>query len=144
MPVPFDQDRFLAGLSAQRSRPVEVLPVKAGTDVPCGLMVSTDAADYIFVPANTTALHRQHIVFHEVAHLLCRHIGTPTLPVAALPGLAKGLGVGESGHRGYTDLHEREAELVATFLTQRATHLPGPGYVAELQGLDEAFGEGRR
>ncbi|MEK8171609.1 hypothetical protein NKH77_25790 [Streptomyces sp. M19] len=35
--------------------------------------MTTDRADYILYAADTTALHRQHILLHEAAHLLCGH-----------------------------------------------------------------------
>jgi hypothetical protein len=139
MPVPFDQDRFLAAIAAERGRPIEVLPVPAA-DVPCGLLLSTDAADYIFVPAGTTTLHRQHILFHEIAHLLCRHVGGRALPTGVLPGLSPELIDRVLGRSTYTEPQEREAELVATFLTQRATRPAKPAYAGDLRALDEAFG----
>ncbi|TVT58472.1 hypothetical protein FNH05_06565 [Amycolatopsis rhizosphaerae] len=138
MPVPFDQDRFLAGIAELRGRPIEVLP--SAVEVPCGLLVSTDATDYILAPGNTSSLHRQHIVFHEIAHLLCGHGDGVTVPAPVLPGLPADLVRRVLGRSAYTDPQEREAELVATFLTQR---LAGPApreYSGELKGLGEAFG----
>lgn len=144
MPAPFDLGRFLEMIGDQRRRPIEVVPVSAAADVPCGLLLSTVANDYIFVPRNTTVLHRQHIVFHEIAHLLCEHVGDTTMPATVLPGLSRELIMRVLGRTGYVEPEEREAELVATFLSQRVDQRPRPTYAGELQALDDAFGEGRR
>ncbi|WP_427889187.1 hypothetical protein ACQHIV_38095 [Kribbella sp. GL6] len=138
MPAPFDQDRFLAGIAELRGRPIEVLT--SAVDVPCGLLVSTDAIDYILAPSNTTSLHRQHIVFHEVAHLLCEHGEGTTVPAPVLPGLSADLVRRVLGRSAYTDPQEREAELVATFLTQRLADPAPREYSGELKGIGKAFG----
>ncbi|WP_344240905.1 hypothetical protein [Kribbella hippodromi] len=147
MPVPFEQERFLAGIAELRGRPIEVLP--SSMDVACGLLVSTDTTDYILAPTHTTALHRQHIIFHEVAHLLCDHTGANLHGDdhpdergggVVLPGLSAELVRRVLGRSAYTDPQEREAELVATYLTQRSAGPAPRKYTDELKGLGEAFG----
>ncbi|MEV4611209.1 ParH-like protein [Kitasatospora sp. NPDC049258] len=130
LPVPFEIAGFLGALSVQLDRPIELIPLPTGVRAPCGLLISTDRADYIGFPTDTTPLHQQHIVLHEVGHLLCGHRG----------GLGGGLGAADSGTAGplfphlsgelirrvlgrtvYTDLQEQEAELFASLALHRTS-----------------------
>ncbi|MFE5588482.1 ParH-like protein, partial [Kitasatospora sp. NPDC056531] len=47
LPSPFDPAVLLDRLAARRGRPIELLPVPARPHAPCGLLVSTQEADYI-------------------------------------------------------------------------------------------------
>ncbi|WP_189268301.1 hypothetical protein [Streptomyces fuscichromogenes] len=95
LPDPFDTETFLALLAERRGRPIQVLPVTVDVGVPCGLLVTTDHADYILCTPGTSALHRQHILVHEAAHLLCGHDRSPAPEApgvrALLPGLSPDL-----------------------------------------------------
>lgn len=129
-------------------RPIEVLPVALGPGTPCGVLVSTDYADYICYPADTTALHAEHILLHEVGHLLCGHEGDAVLEAdavrALVPDLSADLVRRVLGRTGYTQRQEMEAELLATLLARRvrsAGRARGPVSGAA-GGLDAIFGAG--
>lgn len=136
LPEPFDAEAFVAGLAAVRGRPIELMPVSAPEGAPCGLLMSTERADYILYPTNTTALHRRHILLHEVGHLLCGHTGSgagadgAAIDAAAgrqlMPNLSPELVRRVLGRTTYTEVEEREAELVATLLAQRVVRPEEP------------------
>ncbi|MGW0435938.1 hypothetical protein ACWDV4_25765 [Micromonospora sp. NPDC003197] len=122
IPAPFDPAGFVAALARQRGRPVELVPM-SGQATHCGALVATDQADYIFYSASTTRLHQDHILLHEVGHLLCGHIGDTTLdvlPRLLLPNLSSDLVRRVLGRSDYTADQEQEAELVASMIAQRA------------------------
>lgn len=125
LPDPFDAAVFVAGLGAARGRPVELLPLRGRHDLPCGLLVTTERADYIAYSADTAPLHRQHILLHEAAHLLCGHRAAGGADLAAastlLPHLDPTLVRRVLGRTVYTDPQEREAELVASLILTRVT-----------------------
>lgn len=129
LPNPFDAEQFVASIAARRGRPIELMPVSAPAGGPCGLLMSTERADYILVPANTTALHRRHILLHEVGHLLCGHVGSDAgadgvaIDAAAgrelMPNLSPELIRRVLGRTTYSEVEEREAELLASLIAQR-------------------------
>ncbi|MGW5446082.1 hypothetical protein [Streptomyces asiaticus] len=62
-------------LAAQRARPLRLhpLPAEAAATGACGLWLATDAEDHIFYERRTVPLHQEHIVLHEIGHLLFNH-----------------------------------------------------------------------
>ncbi|MFG2311492.1 ParH-like protein [Streptomyces sp. NPDC048566] len=122
LPEPFDPVVFIRDIARQRGRVVELLPVAGRVAVPCGLLITTADADYIVYDADTTELHRRHILLHEAAHLLCGHHESegPSAGAAALvPGLPRKLVRRVLGRSVYSDPQEREAELLASFILHR-------------------------
>lgn len=120
IPDPFDMTTFVGAVAARRGRPIEMIPVTTEPGTPCGLLATTHRADYIVYAANTTALHREHIQLHEIAHLVCGHAGTAELSpqVAALlmPTLPIDLVHRILGRTTYTERQEQEAELLASLI----------------------------
>ncbi|MFH9347560.1 ParH-like protein [Kitasatospora sp. NPDC017646] len=143
LPSPFDPVVLLERLAARRGRPIELLPVPARPHAPCGLLVSTLEADYILYAADTGALHQRHILVHEIAHLLLDHAGSaPLAPAAALlPSLSPALVQRVLGRTSYDEPQEREAELLASLILNRADRAdaadrPGPGPAPARGSLD--------
>lgn len=130
LPSPFDPAAFVALLAERRGRPIELLPITVRHSLPCGLLATTDRADYILYAADTTALHRQHIVLHETAHLLWGHAGTsdPASLGLLTPHLTGSLVRRVLGRTVYTEPQEQEAEFLASLILQRALRNDrGPG-----------------
>ncbi|WP_441247912.1 ParH-like protein [Kitasatospora sp. McL0602] len=134
LPEPFELAELTRALSERMGRPVEFIPLPAGSFGPCGVLVSTDQAEYIGYPADTTPLHQRHIVLHEVGHLLCGHQGGaglgPGVTETLLPHLSGQLVRRVLGRDAYTEVQEREAELFASLVMHRVSLGGGP--VAEL------------
>lgn len=157
LPEPFDAEAFIGALARERGRPIDLLPVADLPDLPCGLVVTTLDSDWIVYRADTTRLHRQHILLHEGAHILCGHSehggdGSDgdggSMAAAAqtlMPHLSAELIRGVLGRTAYTEPDEREAELVASLILQRVRrrdrHAAGdagsPSSLAPLLGIFE-------
>ncbi|MFJ8472373.1 ParH-like protein [Kitasatospora sp. NPDC094011] len=126
LPEPFEMSALAATLARMRGRPLELVPLPGRSRGPCGILASTDRADYIGYPSDTSVLHQQHILLHEVGHLLCGHTGTSALGSAAsealMPHLSGELIRRVLGRSAYSDRQEQEAEIIATLVLQRARH----------------------
>lgn len=140
LPHPFDVEEFIASLAVRRGRHIEIVPVAAKPNLPCGIVLTTLDADLILYRADTTALHREHILLHEAAHILCGHNGAANggaggpdgrsdngsdsgaFTAAArqlMPHLSPELIRNVLGRTVYREPEEREAELIATLIRQR-------------------------
>ncbi|MGF1425602.1 ParH-like protein [Kitasatospora sp. LaBMicrA B282] len=138
LPEPFDIPTLTESLAGLRGKPIELVPLSGPEHSPCGILIGTDRADYIGYPVNTTALHQQHIVLHEIGHLLCGHAGISPLGATAVrtltPRLSDELVRRVLGRSAYSESQEQEAELIASLALQRVLRRPGPpaGAVGEL------------
>lgn len=97
----------------------------AGLTGVCGLWIATDTTDLVCYERDTTRPHQDHIILHELSHLLCDHFPT-TLPKALhtetlLPNLDPAMVRTVLGRAGYSTDEEREAETLASLIRQRAT-----------------------
>ena len=124
LPTPFDAVELIARLAARRGRPIDLIPVAARPDVPCGLLMVTLHADCILYATDTTVLHQQHILLHEAAHLVCGHDRSPAAAPAGtqalLPHLPQSLVHRVLGRTVYSEPQEGEAELLASLIRSRA------------------------
>ncbi|MFI5530868.1 ParH-like protein [Kitasatospora sp. NPDC051853] len=131
LPDPFELPALGEVLSAQLGRPVEFLPLPAGAAGTCGVLISTERAEYIGYPTDTTPLHQQHIVLHEVGHLLCGHQDARSAAdgggvTGLLPHLSGELVRRVLGRSSYDSTQEQEAELFASLVLHRAAGLQDP------------------
>ncbi|MER7705144.1 ParH-like protein [Kitasatospora sp. NPDC097605] len=136
LPEPFGLPALTGALARRRGRPIELIPLSGPVHAPCGALVSTDRADYIGYPVDTTALHQQHIVLHEIGHLLCGHTGGTGLGAAVsqalLPRLPGELVQRVLGRSVYSERQEQEAELVASLALHRVLQRPRATVTARL------------
>jgi hypothetical protein len=126
LPEPFDLTELCRSVSIGRGRPLHVrgIPGPASRSRPCGIWIATGDDDWIFVDQQTSPLHRQHIVLHELAHMLCGHTSAE-LPENDLlrrlfPDLSPAMVKAVLGRSSYQSEYEREAELLASLILARA------------------------
>ena len=128
LPDPFDLAEMCAEIGRRRGKPIVLMatPMALGGGL-CGLWMGTAKADYVFYEQDTSPLHQQHIVFHELGHILRRHtparvLGADIARVLA-PTVEPVEGQRVLGRDTYSDEDEYEAELIATLLLQRVSGL---------------------
>ncbi|MFF5447726.1 ImmA/IrrE family metallo-endopeptidase [Streptomyces sp. NPDC012888] len=108
-------------IAEQRGRPIRLhpLPREAAESGVCGLWVGTATTDYVFYEAQTSPLHQEHIVLHELGHILFGH--------HSLEGEeADGAAPVVLGRTNYTTRQEQEAEMLASMIRTRAGLGPRP------------------
>lgn len=140
LPVPFDLDAFCRALALRRGKPLTVVDMPPADDGgPSGAWIATDDADYVFVVRSARALHREHIVLHELAHMIFDHSGAPPLgdgdAAALLPAFDSETIARVLGRSRYTEVEEREAELLATMIAERASRERSGGADDEVQAV---------
>ena len=73
-PSSADLEAFRAVVAARRGRPLILQPVPGlSAGAPCGLWISVPTADYVCYDPDTSRLHAEHIVLHELGHMLSGH-----------------------------------------------------------------------
>jgi hypothetical protein len=120
VPRPFDVQVLCEWVAADRGRPIRLVPMSLPGDGPCGLWIATERSDYIVFEERTSRLHQEHIIVHELAHLICRHTSPGPLPGRHLDRLFATLDL-ETVRRvlsraGYSSEEEREAEMFASLV----------------------------
>lgn len=125
--TPWDLNAFLDRLEQDRGRPIELIPFTA--TVPgalCGIWVGTDQLDLIYHEEATSVLHQDHIILHEIGHMICDHTGTALSGAEHVRNLLRTDAVRGQvetvlGRGAYTAVEEQEAELVATLILERVS-----------------------
>lgn len=126
IPVPWDRNEFIANMARQRGRPITLIP--HNTAVPfgsmCGLWLARTDDDVIVYHADTSGYHIDHIVRHEVAHMVLGHCRTEDLDTTAaqhvcrdlLPDLNPTKVVSVLGRQNYDSPQEHAAEKLACMI----------------------------
>ncbi|WP_236669580.1 hypothetical protein [Streptomyces antimycoticus] len=135
-------------LAAQRARPLRLhpLPHEAATIGACGLWLATESEDHIFYEQRTALVHQEHIVLHEIGHMLFNHrtvaldgeVGWGTL----LPDLDIRTVQRLLGRTNYATDQEQEAELFASILGSSINNPYRQPPVGVLGRLEAAMGVG--
>ncbi|QES47314.1 hypothetical protein DEJ50_05205 [Streptomyces venezuelae] len=141
---PFSVDALCARMAEQRGRPILLhpLPREAAESGICGLWVGTDSTDFVFYEAQTSPLHREHIVLHELGHILFGHNALADMdPAADLQENPEAVVPRVLGRTNYTTRQEQEAEMLASMIRARAgLHPAGRSPGGTLERLETAMG----
>jgi hypothetical protein len=123
IPSPFSAEAFCGNVAEARGRAIHLIPWDTtAAVVPCGLWISTVNADYIVYEQAAAGILRQHIVLHELAHLLLGHQGAAQLAGAAgqfeflEPDMVDRV-LGRTS--AYDAREEREAEVLASMVGEQ-------------------------
>ncbi|MFI9509408.1 hypothetical protein [Nocardia sp. NPDC052566] len=145
IPQPWDLADYVAQVAAHRRRPISLHPIDTavltgtGCGTGSGLWIAKRDADVIVYGADTTQWHAEHIVVHELGHMLLGH-GTesatppeaePTMTehtLAAVAELLPSISLESIAHvLGRTDYgtaRERDAETFADLVMLQAMRPP--------------------
>lgn len=131
---PLDVRVLTQRLAATRGRKIQLLEYPLPVPGPFGMWYGLSDRDVIWYQQGTAAWHQEHIILHELGHLLAGHPSDAevddemTAEIAANPPAGidpRELGGGASRRRRtcYDDQREREAELTATTIQEWASVL---------------------
>jgi hypothetical protein len=124
IPVPFDLTELCRRIARDRGRPIRLIATTLPPDGPCGVWVAIRDTDYVLYEQATSPLHQEHIIMHEIGHLLCGHesgagLGKRTT-ARLLPHLDPVMVARVLERTSYRADDERQAELIASLILQRA------------------------
>jgi hypothetical protein len=120
---PLDIHELCSRLGEHRGKPIRLIPWDLPIPGPSGVWLSQPDAENIFYQNATTRIHQDHIILHEIGHILADHQNDP-IAGDAFPGpgpdfpeflLQQGC-----QRTAYTEDFEYEAELVATMIQEWA------------------------
>ncbi|MEU9981713.1 hypothetical protein [Streptomyces sp. NPDC050856] len=123
---PLRVHEFCRLLGDHRGRPIHPMPYALPVPGPFGLWIATDTADYLFYQKETSPAHQDHIILHEVGHVLADHASDESdgeIWSAMLPDLSLDVINRALRRTSYDEEREREAELVATIILEWASVL---------------------
>ncbi|HEX4226135.1 MAG TPA: hypothetical protein VHZ97_27470 [Pseudonocardiaceae bacterium] len=113
-------------LGEQRGRPIRLLEHPIPVPGPFGVWIATETADYILYQQHTSKSHQDHIVLHEIGHMIAGHQGEEQENQALeglLPGVEPAAVRRALSRTSYDNEHELEAETVATIILEWASVL---------------------
>ncbi|MGV2921175.1 hypothetical protein [Streptomyces alfalfae] len=113
-------------LGEHRGRPIRLVPYSLPVPGPSGLWIATGKTDYIVFQSETSKAHQDHIILHEIGHMMAGHQSPAAgadLWRTMLPDISPSVITSMLGRTSYDEDREREAELVATIILEWASVL---------------------
>lgn len=135
---PLDVAELCRRVGAHRGRPINLVAHPIPVPGPFGVWIATESADYILYQQQTSKPHQDHIVLHELGHVLAGHhsdeeddelLGelypdvSPDALRAQYPDLSPDAVRRALRRSSYDTEQEREAETVATIILEWASVL---------------------
>uniref|UniRef100_UPI003F49A182 hypothetical protein n=1 Tax=Amycolatopsis sp. CA-151526 TaxID=3239921 RepID=UPI003F49A182 len=122
IPDPWDVNTFLDRLERHRDRPIDLCAITWTPGTSSGAWRARADHDVIAYTSNTTGLHQDAIILHEVGHMIRHHRGRCVLSDEQAQKFAPGLAPAAFAHlleRVGTAHEEHEAELIAQLILAR-------------------------
>jgi hypothetical protein len=125
-------------LSQDRGRQIFLRPMPSDGNT-CGLWLAMDNLDLVFYDEASTGAHREHIIAHELSHIICEHRSAeavdPATAAHLFPDLDPRVVRNMLRRAAYTSVQEQEAEITASLILQRLMPA-GPPRPANGDGFD--------
>lgn len=144
MPRPFDAAQLCRQVGAVLGQRITLVGVPMPAGAPFGLTFFTDAGHVIAYEERTSQVHRDHIVAHELGHILFDHhalaLDDQQASQLLMPALRPTL-VHRVLHRTgvYSRGEEQEAEMMATVLLELAVRADGAAAVGADPSAESAL-----
>jgi hypothetical protein len=124
--TPLDVRVLCERLAQRRCRPLKLVPYPLPAPGVFGLWIATADIDYILYQSDTTNAHQEHIILHEVGHIISGHNGDEDeddIWSQIFPDIPPDMVRRALRRDGYGPAREREAEMVATIIKEWAALL---------------------
>ncbi|MBV9022856.1 MAG: toxin [Streptomycetaceae bacterium] len=145
LPADCDVVALCAHLGKRRGRPIHCIALRMGASEPSGVWLSLPDAEWVVYEAHTSRVHQEHIITHELAHMICGHRNVTASHTRGMelvfPDLDPSLVRDLMTRQGYSDAQEQEAETMASLLVRS---LQRAGASAWCAGVPGALGRVQR
>lgn len=110
-------------LSKVRGRPIHLVPMAVPQHSLNGMWVATPAADFVIYAACATRAHQEHIIAHELGHIMCDHQSVSDMDDGILgqlfPDISPTIVRRVLQRNKYSHRNEQEAEMIASIYRGR-------------------------
>ena len=151
VPYPWDINQFLDRLERHRRRDIDLCAISWTVGDSCGAWQQRDDHDVIAYAENTSGFHQDHIILHEIGHMISQHRGRCVLSEDEAQRIAPDLAPAAFAHlldRSTGEAEEHEAETIASLIHQRVRVRPQhaidvvpPAAAQRLTRVEYIFGE---
>jgi hypothetical protein len=127
LPYPWDINLFLDRLERHRGRDIDLCAIAWNLGDSCGAWQQHPDHDVIAYAENTSGFHQDHIILHEVGHLISQHRGRCVLSQEDAQRIAPDLAPAALAHLldcSGAQAEEHEAETIAALIHHRAGARP--------------------
>lgn len=129
VPQPWDLAAFLEQVTTLLGKEIRLVPLPTDTaeGLPCGLVLERADDIVIAYDAHSSGYHADHIVLHEIGHLLLDHAdssATPTAIEILFPGIDPDSVLRVLRRSDYDDVAEQQAELFASLVMSESRTAP--------------------
>lgn len=127
LPNPWDINEFLDRLERHRGRDIDLCAISWSIGDSTGAWRQYSDHDVIAYAENTSGFHQDHIILHEIGHMISEHRGRCILSEEDAQRIAPNLAPAAFAHlldrvAGATEEHE--AETIASLIHQRVSKRP--------------------
>ncbi|MFI9238047.1 hypothetical protein [Streptomyces sp. NPDC053079] len=142
LPRPWDVEVLCRSLAQLRGRPLTLHPMDLPA-MPFGLWFDDGSGDRIIYRSSATGYYRDHIVLHEICHMLAGH-GKPPEELLGESGAAAAAGGGEQPASGKpcSNAEEELAETFSTMVLKKAGQLRPKSVSAVERRAEQLLGAG--
>nr|MDT0660427.1 ImmA/IrrE family metallo-endopeptidase [Micromonospora sp. DSM 115978] len=139
VPAPFDAAALCRAVGASLGQPIRLVGVPMPAGAPFGLTLFTDNGHIVAYEQGTSRVHQDHIIAHELGHILLDHrsyaVSDETASQLLLPALRPAMVHRVLNRTGaYSRQEEQEAEMMATILLEEANRREENREPAEVSG----------
>jgi len=123
---PLNVTELCRKIGERRGKPIRLVSRPIPVPGPFGVWMAARDADYILYQQETSKAHQDHIIVHELGHILAGHTsdeGDDDLLHVLYPDIAPDAVRKALRRTGYNAEHEHEAETVATIILAWASVL---------------------